>query len=125
MYIFFLFIWIKLLTNIRVFLRHFRDPIRVPRISNRVPTIREIYHRVPKIIENRVPRIREIGSLQIHTGYLTFSLKKNLPINLLFALDYRVDIMLTPLRMPFSFINNIAGSFNNSSFTSVVFKQAS
>jgi len=50
------------------FLRRFRDPIRVPRISNRVPRIRENYHRVPKI--------REIGSLQIHTGYLTFSLKK-------------------------------------------------
>jgi len=26
--------------------------------------------------ENRVPRIREIGSLQIQTGFLTFSLKK-------------------------------------------------
>jgi len=25
---------------------------------------------------SRVPRIREIGSLQVHTGYLTFSLKK-------------------------------------------------
>ena len=36
--------------------------------------------RVPRIRENchRVPRIREIGSLQIHTGHLTFSLKKNL-----------------------------------------------
>jgi len=31
------------------------DPIRVPGISNRVPTIRENYHRVPKIRENRVP----------------------------------------------------------------------
>jgi len=51
------------------FLRRFRDPIRVPRI-------RENYHRVPKIRENRVPRIREIGSLQIQTGFLTFSLKK-------------------------------------------------
>jgi len=60
----------------RVFLRRFRDPIRVPRISNRVPRIRENYHRVPKIRENGVPRIREIGPLQIHTGYLTFSLKK-------------------------------------------------
>ena len=59
-----------------VFLRRFRDPIRVPRISNRVPRIRENYHWVPKIWENRVPRIREIRSLQIHTGYLTFSLKK-------------------------------------------------
>jgi len=26
--------------------------------------------------EYRVPRIREIGSLQVHIGYLTFSLKK-------------------------------------------------
>ena len=51
------------------FLRRFRDPNRVPRISNRVPRIRENYH--------RFPRIREIGSLQIHTGFLTFSLKKN------------------------------------------------
>jgi len=59
------------------FLRRFRDPNRVPRISNRVPRIRESYHRVPKIKENRVARIREIGSLQIHTGFLTFSLKKN------------------------------------------------
>jgi len=40
----------------------FRDRIRVPRIENRVPKIRE----------NGVPRIREIGSLQVHTGYLTF-----------------------------------------------------
>jgi len=35
----------------QVFLKRFRDPIRVP-------------------------RIREIGSLQIHIGYLTYSLKK-------------------------------------------------
>jgi len=33
-------------------------------------------------IENRVPRIREIGSLQIHTGYLTFSLKKALVLKI-------------------------------------------
>jgi len=46
-----------------VFLRCFRDPIRVPRIENRVPRIRESYHRVRRIRENRVPRIREIGSL--------------------------------------------------------------
>ena len=32
----------------QVFLRRFRDPIRVPKI-------RENYHRVPKIRENRVP----------------------------------------------------------------------
>jgi len=51
------------------FLRHFRDLIQVPRI-------RENYHRFPKIRENQVPRIREIGSLQIHIGCLTFSLKK-------------------------------------------------
>jgi len=48
----------------RFFLGRFRDPIRVPRI-------RECYHRVPKI--------REIGSLQIHTRFLTFSLKKTAP----------------------------------------------
>ena len=55
-------------TLTRVFLRRFRNRIWVPRISNRVPRIRENYHRVPKIIKNRVPRIREIGSLQIQTG---------------------------------------------------------
>jgi len=53
------------------FLRSFRDPIQVRRI-------RENYHRFPRIRENRVPRIREIVSVQVHTGYLTFSLKKNL-----------------------------------------------
>ena len=69
-------------TSFAGFLRRFRDPNR---ISDRVPRIRDDYHRVPKIrenwvprIRNRVPRIREIGSLQIHTGYLTFSLKKTL-----------------------------------------------
>jgi len=30
--------------------------------------------------ENRVPRIREIGSLQVHIGYLIFSLKRKLII---------------------------------------------
>ena len=59
------------------FLRYFRGPVRVPRIENRVPRISENYHRVPRIRENRVPTIREIGSLQGHTGHLTFSLKKN------------------------------------------------
>jgi len=39
--------------HIQVFVRRFRDPIRVPRVSNRVPRIRENYHRVPKIRENR------------------------------------------------------------------------
>jgi len=72
------FIYEKALIIIPVFLRRFRDPILVPRISNRVPRIREKYHRVPKIRENRVPRIREIGSLQIQTGFLTFSSKKTL-----------------------------------------------
>jgi len=42
------------------FLRCFRDHSQVPRMS-------ENYH--------WVPRIREIGSLHVHTGYLTFSLK--------------------------------------------------
>jgi len=45
----------------QVFLRCFRDPIRVPRIENRVPRIRENNHRVPRIRENRVPRMRESG----------------------------------------------------------------
>jgi len=67
---------IKFSIKLNSFLRCFRDLIRVPRIENRVPRIRENYHQVPRIRENRVPRIREIGSLQIHTGYLTFSLKK-------------------------------------------------
>ena len=58
------------------FLRCFRDPIRVPRIEHRVPRIRENYHRIPRFGENRVPRIREIGSLQVHIGYLIFSFKK-------------------------------------------------
>jgi len=60
----------------QVFLRPFRDPIRVPRISNRVPRIKANCHGIPEIRKNRVPRIREIGSLQIHAGYLTYSLKK-------------------------------------------------
>jgi len=62
----------------QVFLRRFRDPIRMPRIENRVATIRENHYRVPRIKENRVTVIREIGSLQVHIGYLTFSLKKTL-----------------------------------------------
>ena len=57
------------------FLRRFRDTIRVPGIENRVPRIRENYHRVPRIRENRVPRFREIGFLQVHTGHVTCSLK--------------------------------------------------
>jgi len=60
-----------ILGDMQFFLRRFRDP-------NRVARIRENYHRVLKIRENGVPRIREIWSLQIDTGYLTFSLKKNL-----------------------------------------------
>ena len=60
------------------FLKRFRDPIRVHRISKWVPRIRKNYHRVPKIRENLVPRIREIGPLQIQTGFLTFSLKETL-----------------------------------------------
>jgi len=47
------------LTALASFLRCFRDPIRVPRI------------------DNWVPRTREIGSLQVHSGHLTLSLKKN------------------------------------------------
>jgi len=44
-----------------IFLRCFRDPIRVSRI-------REHYH--------WFPRIRAIGSLQVHTRFRTFSFKK-------------------------------------------------
>jgi len=58
------------------FSRRFRDPIQVPRIENQVLTIRENHHRVPRIKKNRVPIIREIGSLQVHIGYLTFSIKQ-------------------------------------------------
>jgi len=68
--------WFRFYDYKQGFLRCFRDPIRVPRIENRVPRIKENYHRVPKIRENRVPRSREIRSLQVHTGYLTSSLKK-------------------------------------------------
>jgi len=46
------------------------------RIKNQVPRISENCHWVPRIRANRFPSIREIGSLQTHTGYLTFSLKK-------------------------------------------------
>jgi len=42
------------------------------RIENRVPD-----HRVPRIRQNRVPAIRGIESLQVNTGYQTFSFKKN------------------------------------------------
>ena len=68
----------EIVLYVRVFLRRFRDPIRVPIIENRVPRFRDNYHRVPRIRENRVPRIREIGSQVVHTGYLTFSLKQTL-----------------------------------------------
>ena len=72
-------IWIHV--NIRFFLRHFRDLIRVPRIENQFPRIRETYHRVSRIKENQVLRIREIWSLpQVQTGHLIFSLKK--PVNI-------------------------------------------
>jgi len=62
------FLTVNKLSFGRFLLRCFRDPIRVPRIENRVPRTSENYH--------RVPRIREIGSLQVYTGYPTFSLKK-------------------------------------------------
>jgi len=52
------------------FVRCFRDQFWVPRISKN-------YHRVSRIRENRVPRIREIGSLQVHTRYPTFSLNNS------------------------------------------------
>jgi len=40
---------------VRVFLRCFKIPIRVPSIENRVHRIKENYHRIPRIKENRVP----------------------------------------------------------------------
>jgi len=86
-------------------LRCFRDPIRVHRIENRVPRIRENYHRVPKIRENRVPRIREIGSLQVHTGYLTFSLKKAL-ISCSIHLHYAIHFTNNQCCQPFGFPAN-------------------
>jgi len=79
---------IKNLHMYQVFLRRFRDPIRVPRI-------RENYHWVPKIRENQVPTIREIGSLHIHTGYLTFSFKKNLHVSSLNKQAFNNFIELT------------------------------
>jgi len=57
-----------------VFLKVFsRIENRVP--DHRVPRIRQ--NRVPRIRQNRVPAIRGIESLQVNTGYQTFSFKKN------------------------------------------------
>jgi len=74
------------------FLRRFRDTIQVPRITenyHRVPKIRE--NRVSRIRENQVSRIRDIGSLHIHTGHLTFSLKK--PVLLMIFLRKSLDLI--------------------------------
>ena len=49
--------------------------VRVTKIVTRVESLT----RVTTSLENRVPRIREIGSLKIHIGYITCSLKKTLP----------------------------------------------
>jgi len=49
--------------------RCFRDPIRVPRI-------RENYHRVPRVKKIGSLESQKIGSLKVHTGCLTISLKK-------------------------------------------------
>ena len=48
----------------QVFLRCFSDLIRVQRIDNQAPRIRQ----------NQFPRITEIRFVQVHSGYLTFSL---------------------------------------------------
>jgi len=80
------------------FLRCFRDPIRIP-------GIRENYHRVPRTRENGAPRIREIGSLQVHTRYLTLSFKalitgnfiRNLGVFLGLVLELIPDASLTLL----------------------------
>jgi len=66
------------------FLRCFSDLNWVPSYVNRDPRIKENYHRVPRIRENQVPRIREIGSLEVHTRCLTFSLKKTLIQSIIF-----------------------------------------
>jgi len=75
---------------------------RVPRIKENyhwVLRIKENYHWVAGIKENyhRVPRIREIGSLQVHTRYLTFSLKKTVfniePWNLLQNIEWKYSEM--------------------------------
>jgi len=66
------------------------DPIWVPRIENQVPRISDNCHRVPRIKENQVLRIREIGSLQVHTRYLTFSLKKKPAKSVLFHMFFNL-----------------------------------
>jgi len=65
---------VKVILQFRVFVRRFRNPIRVPRIENQVPRIRDNHHWALRITENRVPRKREIVHLQLRTRYLTFSL---------------------------------------------------
>jgi len=59
----------------------FKDPNRGPRIENRVPRIRENYHRIPRIRENRVSRIscwkrNRVPTDPYRVAYLTFSSKK-------------------------------------------------
>jgi len=66
------------------FLRCFKDPNQGPRIENRVPRIREKYHRIPRIRENRVSRIscwkrNRFPTDPYRVAYLTFS-SKNLYI---------------------------------------------
>jgi len=78
---------------VQVFFRCFRDSIRVPRIENRVLSISEDYYRVPRIRGNGVPTIREIGSLQVQTGYLTFSLKQPRPVVLKLGVNYPLRII--------------------------------
>ena len=55
------------MTYLQGFLSFFRDPIRVPENQRKL---------VPRIRDKWVPRITEIGYLQVHIGYVTFSLKK-------------------------------------------------
>jgi len=54
--------------GIVAFFEVFKDPIWVLRIEKLLSRVNGNYH--------WVPRLREIESLQVHTGYLTFSLKK-------------------------------------------------
>jgi len=84
------------------FLWCFMDPIRIPGIENLVPRIRETCHRVPKIRENRIPRIREIGSLQVHTGYLRFAKKTDLAHIFFAALIVFPNMFSTKIWVSFS-----------------------
>jgi len=58
---------------------------------------------IPKIRENRAPRIREIGSLQIQTGFPTFSLKKTLVYIYFFVFSVCTFYAFRHISTPFVF----------------------